>query len=600
MFVVPRDLGSFRLERVALTGVLFALVHVFVFQIISRLGLVHARHIAAGAVAGVACWAFLRWVAPPATLAKPDGYGIAASLLVVAVVGAAVFAVTEPGYVMAASDPIIVPTLAHALLSHTTTMAVYQPGDPGFAYPPGYPILFAAISRLLTPLQAVLAFKAASIFLVWLCPVGWAWLAQRVFRVALPFWLILLLSYAAVFGLERTVALSLVVGKNAQILAGAVFPFLVGILLVGIRSNIGIAFAAAALVGGILLHYSMLYMVATFFVAYVAICFPRTREDFLALLRLALVGIVSVGVFVLLMRAALDDPRAGSLAWTDPLTGMRRIADVLLARHDELLFIFSGSNYAIYQSPYRGSCLLGCMLLPAALAWLPRAGARSFGVARMAGVFGIMWLIGIAFATRAVQVGIMPDFARWYLIFPQAAVILAALCALATFARAKLRGSALAYWGLGGAAVLASVLATSDFVWMAGLFQLARISQAELSNVRDALATAAPCFVITQSSSVVDGMFTVQAYRPLEYAEMLTGCTMLNGSFVQRGVAQGRAADGLPAPAALTSLPPGAAIFLVVPEEIEARYQDAVPDAAFVRQQMRIGPLPVWRIRVGP
>ena len=580
---------------------LLVFVYVLVFFALSRLGLVHARHLLSFAGAGATAWGFHYWILPPqVSPAKPDSQATLASLLVIGIAGAVLFVVTQPGYVLAGHDPIIVPTLAEALLSHATTMDVYQPGDKGFTYPPGYPILFSNIRLLLTPLQALIAFKTLTIILVLLLPVGWAWMARRIFLVPLPFWLILLLSYVAIFGAERTVTFSLEHGKNAQMLAGAVFPFLIGLLLITMRNSIGLPFAVAALVGAILVHYSIFYMVVTFFTAYVLICFPRKREDWVALLRLGLVGILSLSVFVLLLRAAFNDPLAGTFGWPQPVEGMRRMADVLLRKLDELLFIFNGPGFSVYHSPYRGLFLIGCLLISLAIAYLLRGvHARSFAIGRMAGVWGIMLLIGIAFGTGVVQVGITPDYTRWYLIFPQAALMLAALCAVVLYARGEGRGARVASLALIGVAILATVLAMSDLLWIAGVFRTQRMSQRELINVRDVLADAAPCFLITQSTTSADGMYTYQAYKPLEYAETLTGCRILNGSFVQRGAPEGQAMDGLPTAAVLATLPASAAIFLVVPEPVEALYHAALPNAEFVRQEAQIGPLPIWRIRLG-
>jgi hypothetical protein len=580
---------------------LLVFVYVLFFFVLSRLGLVHGQHLLAFAGAGATAWGFQCWVLPPqVSPAKPDGQAILASLLIIGIAGAVLFVVTQPGYVLAGHDPIIVPTLAEALLSHATTMDVYQPGDPGFTYPPGYPILFSNIRLLLTPLQALSAFKAWTIVLVLLLPVGWAWMACRVFLVPMPFWLILLLSYVAVFGVERSVTFSLEHGKNAQILVGAAFPFLIGLLLITIRNSIGLPFAVAALVGATLLHYSMLYMVAAFFIAYVLIYFPRERKDWVAVLRLGLAGILSLGVFVPLMRAAFDDPRAGTFGWLRPMEAMRRMADVLLGRHDELLFIFNGPAFSVYHSPYRGLFLISCMLISLAIAYMQRGVSEgSFAITRMAGVWGIMLLIGIAFGTGAVQIGITPDITRWSLIFPQAALMLAALCAVVLYARSEGRGARVASWALGGAAILATILATSDLVWIAGVFQTQRMSQRDLTNVRDVLEDAAPCFLITQSKTTADGLHTMQFYKPLEYAEILTGCRILNGSFVQRGAPEGRAMDGLPPAAVLATLPASAAIFLVVPEPVEALYHAALPNVEFVRQGAQIGHLPVWRIHLG-
>jgi hypothetical protein len=599
--MIPPDLGSLRVERFFLAGIVLVLVHVLFFLILSRLGLVHGRHLLAFAAAGVTAWAFFHLVLPAQTfLTEPDSRTILISLAVIGLTGVVFFVVCRPGYVLAGHDPIIVPTLADVLLSHPTAMDFYRPGDAGFAYPPGYPILFSIISSVLSPLHALLVFKAATIIVVLLLPFGWAWMASRVFRMPMPFWAILLLAYVAVFGLERTVTFTLEYGKNAQVLAGAVFPFLVGLLLIATRKNIGVPFASAALVGAILLHYSVLYMVVSFFAAYVLIHFPRKQEDWLAVLRLALTGMLSLGVFLLLMKEAFNDPRAGRFASPHPVEGMKRMTDVLLGKYDELLFIFNEPSFTNYASPYRGLFLIGCVLLSLSIAYLLRAvPERSFAVARMAGIWAIMWLIGIAFAAGAVEVGITPDFTRWYLVFPQLAVILAALCAVTCYARGQQRGKRAASCGLGGMAILATVLATSDLVGIADAYRTQPVSRAHLTNVRDVLADTVPCFLITQSFTMFGGLHTVQFHKPLEYAEILTGCKILNGSFVQRGIPEGRAVNGLPTAAALASLPPGASIFLIVPESLKALYQATLPNAEFVRRQAQIGNLPVWRIRPG-
>ncbi|THD73149.1 MAG: hypothetical protein E7813_03260 [Bradyrhizobium sp.] len=600
--MMTTNAGISQLERLFLAIPFFALIYVLLFFAMSRLGFVHGRHLLAFAGASPIAWCFLRWVLPPpAILARLDRYTISSGLLITGFAGTVLFVVTAPGYVLVGHDPIIIPTLANGLLSHSTTMEIYQPGDHGFTYPPGYPILFSAISRLLTPLSSLFVFKVGTIILVLLLPVGWVWMAQRVFHVSLPAWLMLLLSYIAVFGLERTATFTLQIGKNAQVLAGAIFPFLAGLLLISTRTNIGVPFAIAALVGAILIYYSAFYMVATFFVAYFLIHFPRERKDWMDALRLALTGLISLGIFVLLMREALNDPRAGSFGWPDPVNGLWRMAHVLLDRYDQLLFIFHNSVMmpSVLPSPYRGLFLLGCMLLPLATVYLQRkSDERSFAVARMAGVFGIMWLIGIAFGTGVINIGITDDFTRWYLIFPQAALILSALCAVACYARSDERGTKVAYGALGGIAVLGVLFASADFAQIARAYRAQPVERADLTNVRDVLTAAAPCFLITQSTTFLGDFMTMQRYRPLDYAEMLTGCWIVNGSFVHRGIPEGRAMDGLPTAAALATLPPGAAIFLIVPEPIEAAYRSALPNVEFVRQQTQIGPLPVWRIRL--
>jgi hypothetical protein len=600
---IPPSGGITQAERISLTIIFLSLVYVFCFFATSRVGFVQSRQSIACAVAAAMALAFWRHVLPPRDISKTQNRGtLFASLLVIGGASVVLFVSTAPGYVLAGHDPIIVPTLADALLSHATTMDVYRPGDPGFAYPPGYPILFTPISSLVTPLHGLFVFKIWTIILILLLPIGWAWLAYRIFRVPLPVWLIILLSYISVFGLERTVTLTLESGKNSQVLAGAVFPFLAGILMIATRTNIGIPVAIAALAGAILLHYSVFYMAVTFLAAYFLVYFPRERSDWRAALRLAFAGIVALGIAILLLRAAFDDPRIGSFGWSNAGDGLERMAETLFAKYDDLLFVFNGPAFPFWLHwPYRGPFLIGCIVLSLAIGHSQRgAEERAFAPARMAGVFGIMWLTGIAFGSGVVNVGITPEFTRWYLIFPQAALMLSTLCAVAGYALSKQRGAKVAYCGLAGVAVLGTLVAGVDFVHIARVYRAQRIALTDLTNVRDVLSNEAPCFLVTQSRTVADGLHTMQMYKPLDYAELLTGCKILNGSFVQRAIPDGRALEGLPAPAALATLPPAANVFLIVPETIETAYHEALPGFELLRQSKQIGPLPVWRIRLGP
>lgn len=595
--------GTSKPERIVLGIVFLLLCYAFMFLAISRLGLLSQRHPLALAVAAAATWAYQHFVlATHADAKRLDRNTILASCLIIGSFGAVLLVVTAPGYVLPGLDPVIVPTLAKAFVAHATTMDAYRPGDPAFAYPPGYPILFSTVSILVTPLLALSIFKIGTIILVLLFPIGWAWLASRVFGIPLPAWSILLLAYVSVFGLERSVTFTLVHGKNSQILAGAVFPFLVGLLLTATRTNIGIVFAIVAFVGAILLHYSIFYMVVTFYVAYILVHPPREKGDWAALLRMCFVGLSALGIFIFLFKAALSDPRAGSFGWPDLKDGSRRIADVMLAKYDELLFVFNGPSFSIWnRSPYRGLFLVGCAMLPLALNYgRRRTESRSVAAAQMAGVFGLMCLLGILLGTGAVKLGITFEFVRWYLIFPQSALILSALCAIACYAGGQEYGAGTAKVALGAVAVLGTLVAGIDLVHIARAYRAEPVTRSDLANVRDTLSGVAPCFLITQSRTIADDLHTAQDYRPMEYAEILTGCKISNGSFVQRGITEGRAIAGLPTAAALATLPTKANIYLIVPATIEIQYRTALPGLDLLRQQSQIGTLPVWRVYPAP
>lgn len=597
--MTPFGAGISKPERILLGIVFLLLCYASVFLAMSRLGLLSQRHLLALAVTAVATWAFHHFVlATHADAKRLDRKTILVSCLIIGSFGIVLLVVAAPGYVLPGLDPVIVPTLANAFVAHATTMDVYRLGDPGFAYPPGYPILFSIVSILATPLLALSIFKIGTIILVLLFPIGWAWLAYRIFGIPLPAWSLLLLAYVSVFGLERSVTFSLEDGKNSQILAGAVFPFLVGLLLLATRTNIGIVFAIVAFIGAILLHYSILYMVGTFYVAHILVHPPQKKSDWVAHLRMCFVGLSSLAIFIVMFKPALSDPRAGNFGWPDFADGPRRVASVILAKYDELLFIFNGPSFSNWhRSPYRGLFLVGCAILPLALIWRRKTRSDYVAAARMAGVFGLMCLLGILLGTEAVKAGITFEFVRWYLIFPQSALMLSVLCAIACHARGQECGAGAAKVALGAVAILSLLVAGIDLVHIARTYRAEPITRSDLANVRDVLSNAAPCFLITQSRTVAGDLHTAQDYRPLDYAEFLTRCKILNGSFVQRGITEGRAMAGLPTAAALATLPLEANIYLITPAAIETRYRTALPGFDFVLQQSQIGPLPVWRVR---
>lgn len=578
--------------------------YVFFFFILSRLGLVSGRHLLAAIGALVASSAFAVFVlVPEGPVRALDAGRWRAPLLLVGLAGAALTAVAWPGWVLAGHDPIIVPTLADAVIGHATTMDVYRAGDPGFTYPPGYPILFAPLHLLLDPLASLIAFKIWTVCLLALLPVGWAWLAARLFAVPLPFWLLLLLSYLTFFGLERTATYTLEHGKNAQILAGALFPLVAAMLLIASRRNAGVLIAALGFAGAVFVHYSILYLAASFFAAYFLVRFPGKTDEWRQFMRLGLSACLGLGIFLLAMHAALADPRAGSFALPDLKDGLGRMAAVLLGREDEVLFIFNGAPFSNIHSPYRGLWLIGALL--AALASAVGRGRRgaadpSGAIARMGAIFAIMLLIGVAFGTGTLSVGITQDFTRWYLFLVEAALMLAGLSALAAFAKVAVRWIA---WPAGASLVallvLAVLLGGSDFARMAQVYKAQRVAPGDLRALRDdllRLSAGAPCFLVTESFTIAEGLHTVQTYKPLEYAEILTGCRIVNGSFVQRGIDNGRKIDGLPDGEALAALPSNAAIFLVAPETLQRRYAVALPDLGFGLQPGKIGPLSIWRL----
>ena len=106
----------------------------------------------------------------------------------------------------------------------------------------------------------------------------------------------------------------------------------------------------------------------------------------------------------------------------------------------------------------------------------------------MAGVFRIMVLLGIAFATGTVPAGITEDFARWYLIFPQIGLVLATLAGIAFYWNRPGGGRLAARICLTGIFALGGLLTTADLVVRAKVAIAQEVGHDELVSVRDELA----------------------------------------------------------------------------------------------------------------
>jgi chorismate mutase len=140
---------------------------------------------------------------------------------------------------------------------------------------------------------------------------------------------------------------------------------------------------------------------------------------------------------------------------------------------------------------------------------------------------------------------------------------------------------------------------TADLIGSARVAAAQEVSRAQLTGVRDTLADLSPkgaCFLITESRTIADGLHTVQQYKPLEYAEILTHCRILNGSFLQRGIAGGRSLGDVPDYATLSGLPPDATVYLVASQDLEDQYRSAMPQARFQSMNRTIGPYPIWKL----
>ena len=308
--------------------------------------------------------------------------------------------------------------------------------------------------------------------------------------------------------------------------------------------------AAVPLYGLVLIHYSMLHLAAAFLGAWLAVGLATGRAGWREALRLAVVGLLAAGLMVVLNGEALADPRAGGFAF-DPLGGLSRVVETFLAARPGFV-IFMDRDFGLAPSPFRGVLLLACAAVCVAAAVLVRR--RSLGAA--AAVYLLAFVASLAMAYGVVPAGISPDFMRWFAWPLQAALFLStglALLTLAARAPRPVRILAMVAVGAAGAAVL-----YRDGRAERATFQATAAPRADLSRMDAILPDRPPsggCLLIGESDADPASLITFQRSRVWTYAEVVSPCRYLNGSWVHPGDPAGRAISGMPAAEVLRTLP---------------------------------------------
>lgn len=466
------------------------------------------------------------------------------------------------GWALPPGDPIAVPQFAHTLAEGRLLTQAYPPGSSAHAYPPGYPVLLAPVAALAPPLVLLALFKALTLACVVLIPVAWAWLHRRLFAPQAPWWLCLALAYAAFFIGDRTLGfVTPFAGKNALLLALPLFPAVAMATLGLARDPRRWPLAVVPVYGLVLVHYTMLHLTAAVLGAWLLVGLATGRTRWPELVRVVAVGAAAAGLLLLFNHEALSDSRAGSVVF-DPLGGLGRLVGMLIGARPAFV-AFMDADFGLPASPFRGPVLIGCVALAVAVG----LGARRPRLAEAAGVYLLAFLAALAFAVGIVPAGISLDFVRWFAWPLQAGLFLCAGLALA------------ALWqdhpgwprqALATLAVLAACgglrLLYADGRVERGVFAQTAVGRADLAAVDAVLPDrdeARPCFLIGDSFVQPGDRVVLQYSRAWSYAETLSPCLFLNGSWVRPGPPGGRAADTLPTAGALRALPPGSAVFFV-------------------------------------
>jgi hypothetical protein len=541
---------------------------------------------------------------PPGLLSRKD---VSTSAAVVGLFGVLVGVEFSTGYILPVHDPIAVPMFGQIIAKGHLPMDVYQPGDSGFTYPPGYPILISPLFGIASKYSILFLFKLLNLAVVIATPAVWAWGIARLFPSKFRPGLLIVGTYIAFFGLERTLPFTLpFAGKNAMLLAGLLCPIIIVVLLESSRTLWQFAIGSIALFGITLIHFSALHLTAALLAGYLLV---RLIERDISIQQVALLGaagiVTAIGILFTLQEV-VRDPRAGGFGSPEILSGLSLMAAAFTSKQNWLMAIYGTQDFGVTGSPYKGLQLLLCFGGPLLASWLVPS-SKDLRVLRQVSIaFFTALVLSLAFAFRVIPAGIQAEFVGWYLFFLQAGLFAAGLLTVLVLAR---EGGILsqriftAVATVGGLCAL--VLISFDTVHYTKWNRSQRVSKAALSQVAHTITEAAEgqrCLLISESIGMVNDFVIFQLAKPLEYVEYLTDCNIVNGSYVHRSLPNARDLDGMPPPAILTSLPSDAAILVIAGPERLQKYTAQLSAGGLAHTMTSLGTtggIALWRITRG-
>lgn len=503
--------------------------------------------------------------------------------------------------ILPAHDPIAIPALAAHLAAGELPATIYHPGSFGHAYPSGAPLLFSSLWAVVTPAQGLMLLKYITLAALVLIPATWGWLFHRVFALPLSITFWLTICYLAFWGLERTIGFVLpFAGKTALIWALTMCPLLLAFMLdcAHRRSRWIWLVGGLALFGLIMLNYSMAHLAAACLAGIWLAGFERSRAHWMAALRLAAMLVFAAALVLLLMRDAISDPRAGGFQFA-PLLRLQQMVELFLDEATPVV-IFHNTDFGLLQPVYRGAIQIGAW----ALAWWAAAhvaqGAYIRGLRACLCIIVLILLAGFG----VIPAGITLDYARW-IVWPLQALSFAVAMAIAISAAREWRGAPRAI-----AAALAIALAGTAIA-MIGLDAppLKHIVRRDAVPIKRLVQEArwleneagpGPCRLVGDSHVTGDNLSVFHVERLYSHVALVSRCRFVNGSWVDKGMPEARAWDGLPTLGHLrTTLAPDTRLLLIGSPERMQPYMArlANEEAKLSWETLRLsGASSVWRV----
>jgi hypothetical protein len=472
------------------------------------------------------------------------------------------------GIVLPANDPVAVPTFASVLNQGTLLHEYYMRGESGATYPPGFPLLLSFAYVFLNHAGVLLLFKILCILAVALLPLSWAWFSKRIFNIPLPLTFIAIAFYIAAFGIERTLNYALpFAGKNAQLFLLWLFPLFV-VYLVKTPGRNGLYWLALGFLFYCLtlFHYSVFYVALALLAPVSVIWFLKAPRQRLALVwRWLFVGLVGLGCFIAFSNEALHDPRRAVGGAYDLGNAFETFIKIFFGTNTLLLSIFNSSVVQDLGSPMRGYLLIGCLAFSASVMWQTKNQyyeKLTKSIFLCSGAFFIAIVIAAAMGCGLIPVGVSLDFYRWFIFPAQMGVIACAL--LSAHVLLKNINSKVTIPIAAAFLLLVAMVFVVDTVKIKKVVDSKAVFRSQIQDIHHIFISGpSGCGILAPNRIVLKDFSYAQKYRSLEYAEMLTGCRMLAGSWVHAPNVGWREDDGMPGSNAFSTIPTGMTLYFV-------------------------------------
>jgi hypothetical protein len=477
------------------------------------------------------------------------------------------------GVTLPAHDPIAVPTFASILNKNIPLYNYYSHDESGaIFYPPGFPLLLSAGYVFFDHVWILLLFKILCILAIGLIPFSWSWLAKSVFKIPLPLSTIAIAFYIAGFGIERTLSYALpFAGKNSQLFLLSIFPlFFVYLIKVPYRNLLQLVVLGFSFYCLILFHYSTLYLSFVLFLAIFFFWYLSEPKKLFEIIRHGLfvgfVGVIGVICFSIFSNEAIHGlRRTFSGGMYNLSTALTAFVEIMFGADNRFLAIFNTKAFQIVGSPIRGYFLIGCVLFSTLVMVKTKSqekGKSARPIFLCSATLYLAIVIGAVLGSGLIPVGLNTDFYRWFIFPIQIGVIACALLSAYVLLENIKRWVVIALF-LIFLLVPLWVLNTDTIRIKKGVDGCA-VSSSQLLEIRDIIVSGpSGCGILSPNVIVTKNLTFVQKYRVIEYAEMLTGCRLLAGSWVHAPSSGWRESDGLPKDEVFKYIPFGMNLYFV-------------------------------------